>query len=88
MYPSPMADFGYDISDFRDVDPMFGTLKDFDELLAKAKELGVSFIKLLNRSIRQHKWEKLPAMSLYLTCSQIDQSNTYTVLGGLKAGII
>jgi alpha-glucosidase len=40
MYPSPMADFGYDISDFKDVDPMFGTLEDFDELVAKANELG------------------------------------------------
>ena len=40
IYPSPMADFGYDISDFRNIDPMFGTLDDFDVLLARANELG------------------------------------------------
>jgi alpha-glucosidase len=35
-----MADFGYDISDFKDIDPMFGTMEDFNNLLQKAKELG------------------------------------------------
>jgi alpha-glucosidase len=42
-----MADFGYDISDFRDIDPMFGTMEDFDKLLAKAKELGKKFIEIV-----------------------------------------
>src|SRR4051794_41917112 len=36
FYPSPMADFGYDISDYTDVDPRFGTLADFDELVSQA----------------------------------------------------
>jgi alpha-glucosidase len=35
-----MADFGYDIADFRTIDPIFGNMDDFDRLLAKAKELG------------------------------------------------
>jgi alpha-glucosidase len=34
IFPSPMADFGYDISDYTDIDPLFGTLDDFDALLA------------------------------------------------------
>jgi alpha-glucosidase len=35
-----MADFGYDISDFRDIDPLFGTMADFDKLVDKARDLG------------------------------------------------
>ena len=41
FFRSPMADFGYDIADYRDVDPLFGTLADFDRLLAKAHKLGL-----------------------------------------------
>jgi alpha-glucosidase len=41
FFKSPMADFGYDIADYRDVDPLFGTLGDFDRLLEKAHALGL-----------------------------------------------
>src|SRR5690606_18749004 len=41
FFTSPMADYGYDIADFRGVDPMFGTLADFDRLLEKAHGLGI-----------------------------------------------
>ena len=41
FYPSPMDDFGYDISDYRGVDPIFGTLDDFDALIARAHALGL-----------------------------------------------
>jgi alpha-glucosidase len=44
FFTSPMADFGYDISDYRDVDPIFGTLADFDRLVARAHELGLKVI--------------------------------------------
>jgi alpha-glucosidase len=40
IFPSPMADFGYDVSNFKDVDPRFGTLDDFDRLVASAHRLG------------------------------------------------
>ena len=41
IYPSPMHDFGYDVSDYTDVDPVFGTLADFDSLTAAARERGL-----------------------------------------------
>lgn len=44
IFTSPMADFGYDVANFTEIDPMFGTLDDFEALLAKAKEIGVKII--------------------------------------------
>ena len=41
VYPSPMTDFGYDVSDYCDIDPRFGTLADMDELIAEASARGV-----------------------------------------------
>ena len=44
MYKSPMVDFGYDVSSYREIDPVFGTMDDFLELLAKAHESGIESI--------------------------------------------
>ena len=41
VYPSPMADQGYDLSDYYNIDPRFGTMDDMDELIAKARERGI-----------------------------------------------
>jgi alpha-glucosidase len=58
IYPSPMADFGYDISDYCEIDPRFGTLADFDQLLGDAHELGLKLILdfVPNHSSDQHPW--------------------------------
>lgn len=58
FYRSPQADAGYDVADYRDVDPLFGTLADFDKLVARAKEFGLRLIVDLvpNHSSDQHRW--------------------------------
>ncbi|MBV7315278.1 alpha-amylase family glycosyl hydrolase [Shewanella sp. NIFS-20-20] len=58
FFKSPMADFGYDISDYRDVDPLFGNLSDFDELLSKAHQLGLKIMidQVLSHTSDQHAW--------------------------------
>jgi len=58
FYKSPMKDFGYDVSDYRDVDPMFGSLSDFDSLLAEAHTRGLKVIidQVWSHSSDQHAW--------------------------------
>jgi glycosidase len=58
IFPSPMADFGYDVADYRGIDPRFGTLADFDALLARAHALSLRVLLDLvpNHSSDQHPW--------------------------------
>ena len=58
FFKSPMKDFGYDISDYREIDPMFGTMADFDQLMAKAKGLDLKVIidQVLSHTSDQHEW--------------------------------
>ncbi|MDQ5897126.1 MAG: alpha-glucosidase, partial [Pseudomonadota bacterium] len=58
FFKSPMKDFGYDVSDYRDVDPMFGTLDDFRALVARAHGLGLRVMidQVLSHSSDQHPW--------------------------------
>ena len=57
-YPSPQVDFGYDVSDYENIDPMYGTLKDFDHLAAEAKKHDIRIIMdyVINHTSDQHKW--------------------------------
>jgi alpha-glucosidase len=58
IFPSPMADFGYDISDYTGIDPLFGTMEEFDMLLSAAHERGLKVILDLvpNHTSDQHPW--------------------------------
>ncbi|QNA83333.1 alpha-glucosidase [Sphingomonas sp. So64.6b] len=70
FFTSPMADFGYDVSDFCDVDPVFGTLADFDALIARAHMLGLKIVidQVYSHSSNQHPWFR---------ASRADRSNDH-----------
>jgi alpha-glucosidase len=58
VYPSPHVDFGYDVSDYKDIDPQYGTLADFDRLVAEAnkRHIRVLMDMVMNHSSDQHEW--------------------------------
>ena len=58
IYPSPMQDFGYDITDYTDVDPRFGCIQDFDALVEKSHALGIRLILdvVPNHTSSEHPW--------------------------------
>jgi alpha-glucosidase len=58
IYPSPQVDFGYDISDYENIDPQYGTLADFDRLVAEAAKRHIRIIMdmVMNHTSDKHKW--------------------------------
>ncbi|HEY9717320.1 MAG TPA: alpha-glucosidase [Trichormus sp.] len=57
-YPSPQVDFGYDISDYCNIDPVYGTLADFDKLVAEAKKRNIRIVMdfVINHTSDKHPW--------------------------------
>ena len=60
MYPSPGVDYGYDISNYTAIDPVYGTMADFDHLVAEAKKRGIHVIMdyVINHTSDQNEWFK------------------------------
>lgn len=58
FFTSPMKDFGYDVSDYKGIDPLFGTMADFDALVARASDLGLKIIidLVLSHTSDEHPW--------------------------------
>ena len=58
IYPSPQVDFGYDISDYEAIDPQYGTMADFDRLVAEAKKRDIRILMdmVMNHTSDKHKW--------------------------------
>lgn len=65
FFTSPMKDFGYDVSDYRDVDPIFGVLADFDALVARAHDLGLKVLidQVYSHTSDEHEWFALSRSS-------------------------
>lgn len=94
VYRSPMDDNGYDISDYRDIWPGFGTMDDFDEMLARAHGLGIRIVMdlVVNHSSDEHPWfvasrssRESPYRDYYYWRDPIDghePSNMGAVFGG------
>src|SRR3984893_1484645 len=57
-FPSPQVDFGYDVSDYEAIDPMYGTMNDFDRMVSEGKKRNVRVILdfVVNHTSDQHKW--------------------------------
>ncbi len=58
FFTSPMLDFGYDVSDYESVDPIFGTVDDFDALIVEAHRLGLKVMidQVISHSSDEHEW--------------------------------
>jgi len=90
IYPSPDKDFGYDVSDYMDIDPRFGSLADFDLLLSEAHRRGIRIILdlVLNHTSNQHTWflesrssRKNPKTDWYIWKDRIP-NNWQSIFGG------
>ena len=83
VFPSPMADFGYDISNYTDIDPLFGSLADFDALVAAAHGLG---LKVLLDFVPNHTSNKHPWFLESRTSRQSAQRDWYIWRNGAANG--
>lgn len=89
IYQSPMIDNGYDISDYYKIDPLFGTMADFEALIEKAKQLNIRVIMdlVVNHTSDQHLWFK-ESKNLKIIREEIFIFGGINRLENLKIGLI
>ena len=82
FYPSPMADFGYDVADYCDVDPVYGSLADFDDLVTEVHRRGIRVIVDLvpNHTSDRHPW------FAEIAFQPVEPEARLVCLGGPEAG--
>src|SRR5271154_6554119 len=87
IYPSPQVDFGYDISDYENIDPQYGTLVDFDRLVAEAKKRNIRVIMdmVMNHTSDKHKWF-IESESSKTKMIMLDETNP-SVLSYVRHGV-
>ena len=83
IFTSPMKDMGYDVSDYRDIDPLFGTLEDFDKLLERAHSLG---LKVMIDQVLSHSSDKHPFFEQSRQDRNNDKSDWYVWVNPLPSG--
>jgi len=96
IYPSPDKDFSYDVSDYVDIDPRFGSLADFDLLLSEAHQRGIRIILdlVLNHTSDQHAWflesrsnRDNPKANWYIWQPPSDSPPIFSENGGSRRGV-
>ena len=83
IFTSPMKDMGYDVSDYRDIDPLFGDLKDFDRLVEKAHSLG---LKVMIDQVLSHSSDQHPFFQASKQDKQNDKADWYVWVDPLPNG--
>ena len=93
VYRSPQDDNGYDISDYQDIEPMFGTMEDMEQLFAEAKKRGIRIMMdlVLNHTSDEHRWfleaKKSKDNTKMLVCTNFtDEEVSCPLLDEWKAG--
>jgi alpha-glucosidase len=96
IFTSPMKDFGYDVADYKDIDPLFGNLADFDELVAQAHKRGLKVMLdfVPNHSSDEHPWFREarssrdnPKRDWYIWRDPLPPGNTDSAVYGAGGGV-
>lgn len=82
IFVSPQVDNGYDIADYKDIDPSLGTMADFERLLARAHELGLKILLdlVVNHTSDQHEWFKEAKICTLITTKTVNIPRTVYLL--------